>query len=107
MIYVALIGFAALWWAALVLGPQVDDLRIAEFHHAHIGVALAVLGLAFGSPLVAWIGVAVLADDSIQHAAQRWWLGSSSRFSLLHWLYGKTLYRLAWVRRLNSFLDGQ
>lgn len=105
MIYAALIVFAALWWAALVLGPQVDDLRIAEWHHAHLGVALAVLGLALGWPALAWVGVGVLADDSVQHAAQRWWLGSKSRLSLLHWLYGKTLYRLAFVRRFNQWLD--
>jgi len=105
MIYLALIGFAALWSAALLAGPQVGDLRVAAWHHAHIGVALWAIGTACGWPVLAWLGVGVLADDGVQHAFQRWH-DPASRYSLLHWIYGKTLYRLAWVRRLNQWLDG-
>jgi len=90
---------------AVCFGPQRDDLRGREMHHAYLGVALALIGLAFDWRALAWAGVAILADDSVQHAAQRWWLGPQSRLSLLHRLYGKTLYRWAWVRRLNEWLD--
>ena len=46
MIWFALIGFAALWSAALLAGPQVGGLRINAWHHAHIGVALWAVGTA-------------------------------------------------------------
>jgi len=103
VIYFALIGFAALWAGALV-GPQVGDLRINAWHHAHIGVALALLGLAFGWPVLAWLGVGVLADDAVAHSVQRWLRPDFQ--GPLHRLYGLTLWRIPWVRRLNQWLDG-
>ena len=102
---VALAVFGALWCAAMIACPQVVDLRLNEWHHAHLGVAVGCIGWAVGWPALAWTGVGVLADDAVQHAVQRWH-DPASRYSLLHWLYGKTLYRIAWIRRLNSFLDG-
>ena len=104
MIYAALIVFAALWWAALVFGPQVEDLRIAEWHHAHLGVALAILGLALDWPVLAWVGVGVLADDAVAHSVQRWL--SPNFQGPLHRLYRVTLWRIPMIQRLNRWLDG-
>jgi len=44
----------------------------------------------------------LLIDDALQHAVQVFY---PAFLSPLHWLYGVTLYRLPWVRKLNELLD--
>lgn len=58
----------------------------AEWHHAYLGFAL----LACPSRRVQWVGLAVLADDALQHAIQT---RRPAYRSPLHRAYAVTLYR--------------
>jgi multisubunit Na+/H+ antiporter MnhB subunit len=105
MILTIIAGAAALLLFALAMrGPQLDDLRWREVHHEYIGLILLLIGIALRSLWVASAGAALMVDDAIQHAFQRWG-GTSSRISLVHWLYGVTFYRWRLMQRLNAWLD--
>lgn len=107
MTAVLLCGIAALalWCTAIASGEASDDLTFGEWHHFHLGLALWLVGLLFSWRMPGWLGAALMMDDAIQHAGQRWWLGPASRISLFHWLYGQTFYRWTLIRKLNRWLD--
>jgi thiol:disulfide interchange protein len=88
--------------------------RILEPHHGYYGAALLAMAgwaalavhhwpwrLVYGA--LAVLGAWVLADDIYQHVRQTRQTGYASS---IHRWYVRTLYRLAWVRRLNAWLDG-
>lgn len=103
MIWAEVLTLAVLL-SALLLGPQVDDLRAEEWHHGYLGVLLFAFGWSFGWAWLEVMGLVLTTDDALQHAAQRW-LNRPAFRSPFYRLYGLTLYRLAWVRRLNKWLD--
>ena len=103
MVWLEIAALAVLL-AALLLGPQVDDLRAEEWHHGYAGAVLYIFGWSFGWTWLQIVGFVLTTDDAVQHGIQRWARAPSYR-SPLHRLYGLTLYRLAWVRRLNTWVD--
>jgi hypothetical protein len=85
-----------------------------EPHHGYYGAALLALALWAAAAVHHWpwrvvygalavLGAWVLADDIYQHLRQAWQPGYDSS---VHRWYVRTLYRWAWVRRLNAWLDG-
>lgn len=58
--------------AALAGGEQKDDLRLLEFHHGWLGAGVVALGAWREWEGVALVGFFILAEDALQHAAQRW-----------------------------------
>lgn len=86
-----------------LMGPQHDDLRFAEIHHGHFGLLLILAAMLGAWSWLGWVGVVVLADDTMQHGIQRWARRPAYR-SPLHRLYG-VAYRWPPVRRLNQWLD--
>jgi hypothetical protein len=75
----------------------------SEWHHLYLGVVLIVVGLVVRRrwprawKWVAGVGAYLVLDDAAQH-----FLGWPSPAK---WLYGQTLWRLAWVRDVNVWLD--
>ena len=76
-------------------------------HHLYIG--LVIMGVSYAiSPYTTWsiytyvIGCIIALDDTIQHRIQTW---DPSYHSPLHNLYGKTLYRIPLIQKLNIFVD--
>lgn len=69
--------------------------RLGEFHHGYIGAVLLVAALLLDAPVVfMWLGIALLADDDVQHVAEA--VGLVPRmadFTPIHklgaWLLGK------------------
>lgn len=74
-----------------------------EMHHVYLGALIVVLGYLVAWPLLL-LGLIVMADDVYQHWRQVWCAEPYYR-SPLHRLYGWTLWRLSWIRRLNRWLD--
>lgn len=97
------LALAALFLAAVWLGPDRGDLNPRQAHHGYWGAALYALARLLGWSWVAWVGLALLADDALQHAVQRWLRRPAFR-SPVHRLYGLA-WRLSWVRRLNAAID--
>lgn len=71
-------------WATSVYAIRADR----EFHHAYIGAAM----LANRRRWMQWLGLAILADDALQHVIQT---RRPDYRSPAHLLYRVTLYR--WV----------
>jgi hypothetical protein len=69
--------------------------RLNEWHHGYLGCGLILLGRWLGPWL--WVpGATLLLDDLIEH---------TTGFGALLWLYGRTLWRIPAVQRLNAWLD--
>ena len=79
-----------------------------EIHHFYWGLILLVIGfvLLFALPVVGLvisiIGLILIVDDIIQHFIQQ---KRPEYRSIIHRLYGATLYRLEWVQKLNTWAD--
>lgn len=104
MIPILVAAVSLAMFVAAMIGPQVDDLRWREVHHAYLGLMLLMVGLALNSTLVQWVGAAFVADDAVQHGVQRFLKRPASRVSLLH-LVNAVLYRIPFWRRLNQWAD--
>lgn len=66
-----------------------------EWHHGYLGLVLILAGLWLGPWL--WVpGAVLVADDVLEH---------TTGIGCLLWLYGKTLWRIPAVQRLNRWLD--
>lgn len=105
MITFALLCVAALVFAASMTGRG-RDLYWNQTHHAYYGWVIALAGLAGGWPVTTWIGIGLAWDDSVQHALQNLVPALRTRRpSLLWWLYARTLARLSWAQRLNTWAD--
>jgi hypothetical protein len=73
--------------------------RLREWHHLYLG---ALLFLVPWTPS-RWVSLVIMADDALQHVVQ---LVYPNFRSPLHRAYG-VAWRLAWVRRLNVWLDAR
>jgi hypothetical protein len=80
-------------------------------HHGYLGLLLTLAGFCLivftGVPLwLCWtvivIGLAVFLDDAVQHSRQR---ARPEYRSWLNRLYGRTLWRIPAVRRVNEWVD--
>ena len=87
------LGISAFIVFALSMTGRGSDLYWNELHHAYYGWALMLLGAFTWSPLF-YVGLVIAWDDAIQHALQNLPGWGEKRPSFLHWLYGKTLYRV-------------
>ncbi len=77
---------------------------VREFHHGYLGDALVLFSFIFGGILLALIGFALRLDDTYEHVQQS--IGGKPTFeSPLHKLYGKYLYPIPLVRKLQEWLD--
>jgi cupin superfamily acireductone dioxygenase involved in methionine salvage len=81
------------------------------FHHFYFGLLLCLTGfllLVFtqtNSSVYVGLFVAgdlIMLDDFVQHWIQR---TRPTYRSIFHRLYGATLWRIAWIRKLNEFFD--
>ena len=102
LLILALLAFVL--FAFAMLGPQVDDLRWGEAHHAYWGALLVLAAWPMHLVPLAALGTVLLLDDAWQHAVQRFGDWPAYR-SPLHIAYGWVYRRWAWVRRLNAWLD--
>jgi hypothetical protein len=84
-------------WALVVFLLSAKSIK--EMHHIYIGLVLVL----FFRGWVQWTGVGLCLDDAVlEHAA----LGLTGKnFSVVAWLYGKTLWKLPFVRELNDWLN--
>ena len=78
---------------------------VREFHHGYLGDALVLIGF-FVVPLLAFIGIVLRADDTYEHVRQAWF-GEPLFESPLHKLYGKYLWSLPFIQKLNAWLDSK
>lgn len=96
---------------SFVAGPAVGHLNWRQAHHGYWGLALVLAGFACVLAGWYWLGVAmmaagnvVLADDTVQHAVQRF--GERPEWkSPGHRAYGWAWRRWAWVRAVNEWAD--
>ena len=78
------------------------------FHHFYIGMILILLWFIIliyresNFTLMLIAGLTIAIDDAVQHYKQ---LKDPKYRSLLHKLYGKTLYKLGFIRKLNALFD--
>jgi len=84
---------AVLWW----LG------KLRETHHGYYALPLLIAGTVMQWPWLQWVAIGLLLDDACEHTVQL--ANPDVHFSPLLWLYGATLYKVPWVRRLNAWLD--
>lgn len=80
--YVATLLFAL---AVLRLGVH------QQLHHFWIGAWAVAVGVFAGEPVMAYVGLALMLDDTLQHLVQLWRPGFRSPG---HLLYRYTLYPL-------------
>jgi len=73
-----------------------------EVHHMYYGLAGMALGIYLQNPIVFAIGFIIFLDDVIQHYKQ---VKDAEYHSPLHVLYGKYLYPVPWIQRLNKWAD--
>lgn len=80
-------------------------------HHGYLGLALmlAALLMILYTSISIWVcvimtvlGMWFFIDDFIQHVRQR---KNPDYRSVLNLLYGMTLYRIPFVKKLNVFID--
>ena len=79
------------------------------FHHFYIGIALCLISFfaiwtkfyVVSCPVLA-LGFWLVADDIYQHNRQ---LKDPEYRSFLHRFYGKYLYKIGWIRKLNRLAD--
>jgi hypothetical protein len=69
-----------------------------QWHHSYLGALLVGVGLLVGARWCWLLGAVLVLDDVIEH---------TTGVGVLLWLYARTLWRLAWVRRLNAWLDAR
>lgn len=81
-----------------------EAVSVREFHHGYLGDALVLISFVFGGTLLALVGVTLRADDTYEHVKQAW-LGEPLFESPLHKLYGKYLWPIKIVQKLNAWLD--
>ena len=77
-------------------------MNVWEIHHLYYGIALMGLGIYLHNPIVFGIGFIIFLDDVIQHAKN---VKNPEYHSPLHVLYGKYLYPVPWIQRLNKWAD--
>lgn len=92
--------------AVLALFIGIFNLKIwKEWHHGYAGIAFF-----FGAYTLGWWPVMILAllvtlDDAWEHLYQDF-IDDRTYQSPLKQLYGKYLWPLPWVQKLNKWLDG-
>ena len=78
------------------------------FHHFYIGMILILLWFLIliyresNFTLMLIAGITIAIDDAVQHYKQ---LKDPKYRSFLHKIYGKTLYKFRFIRKLNAFFD--
>ena len=97
------------------------DVTAFSIHHFYYGILLMLIAFPFlfiakrrkimgkswkWARRLAWtlvvVGLIILSDDFYQHDRQ---IKDPTYLSPIHNLYGATLYRLEWVRKLNTWAD--
>lgn len=82
-----------------------------EAHHFYWGIIILLIFfiLIFVEILPIWIiysgfgiGIILITDDAYQHIRQR---KDKSYHSPIHILYGKYLWKIPWVQKLNKWVD--
>jgi len=78
------------------------------WHHYYMGLILCLLGfpliwyIPIFAGLLILLGLICIIDDAYQHIRQQW---QPEYLSPLHTFYGKYLWKLEWVQRLNKWFD--
>ncbi len=97
------VATGALLWAASRDGAGGHVVRLDEWHHLYLGLALAGWALRRGHPWLLVVAALIAADDGWQHATQA--LGDWGYVSPLHHLFGVYLWPYAAVRWMVARLD--
>ena len=69
-----------------------------QWHHSYLGALMIGVGLLVGARWCSVIGAVLVLDDVIEH---------TTGVGVLLWLYGRTLWRIPAVQRLNRWLDAR
>jgi len=81
------------------------------FHHGYIGLALLLTGFIMTvftqvnqgvNDVITSLGLVIFFDDYYQHRRQR---VEPDYRSLLNQIYGRTLYKVPIIRKINTFFD--
>ena len=74
-----------------------------QMHHAYIGIPIMLGAYAMHWQWVFIAGALIVLDDVVEHLVQEA-TGTDWKSPLL-WVYSKIYPRVAWIRRLNTWLD--
>lgn len=78
-------------------------INFKQWHHAYLGAIIAGIAYALAWGWLMIVGLVIMLDDIVQHLVQE--TINSEWKSPLAWAYSKVYPRVAWVRKLNTWLD--
>lgn len=93
----------AFWWACLHNPAGLPHVRVHQWHHLYLGLALVPWGIAGRRPWLLVLAAILALDDGWQHVRQV--TVDSGYASPLHQLFAAYLWPLAPVRWLVVRLD--